>query len=79
MNIPIPTYNRSQNEEYYQDQLSQSLVQGLGDNGFQVTQQTNDNITTIADSAPSGTVLYNTTTDELQVIINGVVKTITVS
>jgi len=75
----IPAFNTAQNNDYYNDELSQALVNGLGENGFTITQQSNDNITTIAETAPSGTMLYNTDSNELQVIVNGVVKTVTVS
>ena len=76
--MQFPVYNKSQIDDYYSDQLSQTLVEGLGDNGFTITPQDNDTINTLASSAQSGTMLFNTTTNELQVIINGVVKTIQV-
>lgn len=75
----IPAYNKSQIDEYYQDNLSQTLVNGLSDNGWTAPQQTTENITQLASTMPNGTIWYNSDTNSLQVLINGVVKTVTVS
>lgn len=59
---------------HYNDDLSQTLIQGLGDDGWTTPQQTTVNIAAIAPSMPNGTLWYDTDTDQLKVLVAGVVR-----
>jgi len=55
--------------QFYNDQLNQVLFNGVGPNGFTVSQLTTADITTLAANVniPLGTVWYNTSINKLQV------------
>jgi len=75
----IPSYSETQNQDYYNDELSQALVGGLSDNGWTLPQQTTAQITDVSPSMADGTMWYDSTTNEFKVKINGTVKTVTTS
>jgi hypothetical protein len=64
--------------QHYMDNQSQTLHDGLGDDGWTLPQQTTANINTIAPNMPNGTMWYDTNTNEFKVLIAGVVKVVTV-
>ena len=70
----IPQYTSSQDDELYNDQLSQALIGGLSDNGFTTPQQTTTGITDLSSSMPNGTMWYDTDTNQMKALINGSVK-----
>lgn len=74
----IPQYTSSQDDELYNDQLSQALVSGLSDNGFTTPQQTTSGIASLSSTMPNGTMWYDTDTNEMKALIDGAIKTITV-
>lgn len=75
----IPSYSTTQNTEYYNDELSQALVDGLSDNGWTLPQQTTSEISDVSSQMPDGTMWYDSTTNEFKVKIDGAVKTVTTS
>ena len=60
-------------------QLLQQLQANFSNEGLVIPQQSTDNITTIAANYPNGTLFYNSSTGHVQVIVGGVVKTVTVT
>lgn len=68
--------------QYYNDQLNQALLNGVGQNGFTISQLTTAEITTLAsdDNIPLGTTFFDTDVAKLKVkTATGVVETITSS
>ena len=64
--------------QFYNDQLNQALRDGLGENGFTVSQLTSANITLAEPDAPNGTLWFDTDLAKLKVkTAAGVVETIT--
>jgi hypothetical protein len=59
-------------------QLVTQLQQNLSDEGYKVPQQPTATITTLNTAASKGALLYNSTTDALEVNIAGVFKTVQV-
>lgn len=66
-------------QQIFNDQLNQAMQSDLSDNGWQLPNQTTANINTIAPVMKNGTMWYDTDTNEFKVLINGVVKVVTVS
>jgi len=60
-------------------QLLQQLQTNFSNEGLVLPQQTSSNISTIAPNYPNGIMFYNSSTNTMQVKINGTVKTVTVS
>ena len=68
----IPPYLRATNQENYNEELNQTLINAIGNNGYQITTLTNaqltvnpvidqnGNITTVANLSPDGTIWYIT-------------------
>lgn len=68
----LPTYIKNLDQENYHEELNQTLLQGVSDNGFTIPQITNaqltvnpfilpdGTITTLALGMPDGTVWYVT-------------------
>lgn len=75
----IPPFSMNQNDTFYQQNLSQTLQDGLSDNGWTLPQQTTDNIVTASSEMPDGTMWYDSDSHEFKVKIDGTVKTVSVS
>lgn len=70
--VDIPPYVKSPDQENYNEELNQTLYEGIGPNGFRVSRLTNaqlttdpivdpnGNLTTVAALAPDGTQWYIT-------------------
>lgn len=70
--VDIPPYVKSPDQENYNEELNQTLYQGIGPNGFQIPQLTNaqlttdpiidqnGNLTTVSALAQDGTCWYIT-------------------
>lgn len=68
--------------QYYNDQLNQALLNGVGQNGFTISQLSTADITVLAsdDDIPLGTTFFDTDAAKLKVkTAAGVVETITSS
>lgn len=63
---------------FYQTNLNQALQGAISDNGFSIPSQNTENIETLSVSASEevATMLLDSTTGELKVIINGEIKTV---
>lgn len=57
----IPAYSINQNDQFYQELLSTTLQQGLSDNGWTTPPLSTDDIMSVLDQMPDGTIWYNTT------------------
>lgn len=77
--MDLPVYNKTDDPASYQDDLSQTLVKGLSDNGWTLPQQTTTNITDIESDMPDGTMWYDTDTDQFKVKVGGTIKVVTVT
>lgn len=62
--------------EMYNDELNQTMQNGLSDNGWTLPQLTTVQITKISTSMPNGTLWYDKTTDQIKALIAGVVTVI---
>lgn len=60
----------------YNDELNQALQNGLSDSGWTVPQLTTTQITQAATFMPNGTLWYDSTTNQLKFLKNGVVTVI---
>lgn len=60
----------------YFDQLTVSMQTNLSDEGFRVPNQPTTNISQLVTNIPSGNLVYDATTNELKVLINGTYKVI---
>jgi|WetSurMetagenome_2_1015567.scaffolds.fasta_scaffold75138_2 hypothetical protein len=75
----LPTLVQNDNQDNYNEELNQTLRDGLSDNGWTIPAQTTLKIAEIAaliPAMPAGTLLYDTTTDELKFIGASAVKTV---
>lgn len=72
-------YTQTQNNDLYFDNLSQTLIGGLSDNGWTLPQQTTAQITDSSANMPNGTMWYDSSSNSFKVKINDVVKTVTTS
>lgn len=52
----IPTYIKDKDQENYQEELSQTLLGGVSDNGYVIPSVTNAQLTVAPFVLPSGTV-----------------------
>ena len=52
----IPTYVKDKDQENYNEELNQTLLQGVSDNGYTVPQVTNAQLTVAPFILPDGTV-----------------------
>ncbi len=52
----LPTYVKDKSQENYHEELNQTLIQGVSDNGFTIPQLTNAQLTVDAFILPDGTV-----------------------
>lgn len=62
--------------QLYNDELNQTMQNGLSNNGWTVPQLTTAQITQIATQMPNGTLWYDTDTNQLKGKINGAVTVI---
>lgn len=87
MDIPTYVHVSPEGEEFYNEELNQTLQDGLSNNGWTVPQLTNAQIIAVAPQMPVGTIWYNTDDNKLQVLvgynagppITGIIQTITSS
>ena len=88
MNIPnfedIPVIVKKGDDYYWSDewrfilqQLFQTLQQNAGNEGLVPPSQTTANISIIQPNAQNGTIIYDSTTDQLKGLIAGVFKVFT--
>ena len=64
--------------QYYNDQLNQALLDGVGTNGFTISQLTSADIVLAEPNVPNGTLWFDTDAAKLKVkTATGVVETIT--
>lgn len=75
----IPPYADFNDQNLYQDDLNQEMQANLSDDGWVQPSQTTDNITSLAAGMPNGTFWYDTDTNEMKVLVNGVVKVVQVA
>lgn len=54
--MDLPTYVKSADQENYNEELSQTLIQNLSDNGWIPPHLTNAQLTTSPFAAPDGTI-----------------------
>lgn len=73
----IPAYAPGQGDQLYNDQLSQSLVNGLSDSGWTLPQQTTTQITGSSANMPNGTMWYDNDSHTFKIKVNGTVQTVT--
>lgn len=67
-------------QQIFLDTLVKEMQASLGANGIEIPQQTTANITQIAAMEPNRTLmLHDVDTNELKVIMNGVIGTVTVT
>lgn len=76
----IPVYSNSNNMDYYNVNLNQALQDSVSNNGFVVPTQSTQDIETLSEEPTDGArILLDSETSELKVIINGVIKTFTLT
>lgn len=75
----LPIYSNNQNEQFYDQDLSQYLQNSLSDNGFVLPPQPTETITSLSPDMPDGTMWYDTTSSSFKVKIDGNIKTVTVT
>lgn len=61
----IPSFSKNQNDDFYNEQLSKALQNGLSNNGWTSPNQTTANIVTLSNTMPSGTFWTNTDTNQI--------------
>jgi hypothetical protein len=79
--MDIPTYLKSPDyakQETFMQEMFQTLLDGLGPTGFQVTNQTSAGITALIDKSatpilPVGTTWFNTDISKLVVLVTAAV------
>lgn len=54
--MDLPSYIKSSSQENYNEELSQTLLQGVSDKGFEIPALTNAQLTTDIFIAPDGTL-----------------------
>ena len=72
----IPQFSKNQNDDFYNEELSKALQNGLSDNGWTPPQQSSENIDTIKSDMPDGTFWYDTDLNALVTKQDGVLKKI---
>ncbi len=77
--MKIPAYAPYQNNDTYSENLSKTLRDGLSDDGWTLPKQSTENIDTVSEDMPDGTMWYDEDTHEFKVKVNGTVQTVTVS
>ena len=80
-NIPLVGEDGNMPGEWIQyfNQLTTALQQNLGNEGYVLPQQPTSNISQLTDASKSnGAMLYDNTTNEMKVNINGTWKVVTV-
>lgn len=77
MNIPTFLHGTNEQNQAFFEELFQTLLQGLSNNGWTVPNLSTADITSVEPSMPLGTIWYNTNLNKLQVKTSGGVETIT--
>jgi len=76
--MDLPTYIKQQNQENFIEELTQTLLDNLSNNGFVIPAQNTATITSLSLTMPVPTLWYNTDINKLQFsVAAGVVQTIT--
>ena len=78
--LDIPTYLISQGQEQFIEALTQTLREGVSDNGFIIPSVTTAQISLVAPEMAVGTLWFNTDLKKLQVMTDltgPVIETIT--
>lgn len=60
----IPIFTQKGDQGLYNDELNQALNGAIGQNGFSISQLTTSQINSIFNDSQSGTIWFNTTTNE---------------
>jgi len=78
--MDIPTYLINQGQPQFMEALTQTLREGVSDNGFVIPSLTTAKIAEVAPEMPVGTIWFNTNLKKLQVLTDltgPVIETIT--
>ncbi len=67
----IPQYTASNNQQLYNDDLSQALQAAIGTNGFEISLLSSEEIDKIFSGSQNGTVWYDTTRNKFLAKENG--------
>ena len=75
----IPQFTKQQDSDLYNDELSQALINSIGQNGFAISPLNTENINNNLNSSQSGTIFFNTDTQEWWANQNGTLVKLNVS